>query len=69
MHSSAYLYGLVERVYTLVIRTSTVIPLEIWDCPGNVTVDTLGAPLKQFSTMIFVIDMRVSHKGRFLGCL
>ncbi|KAG6845477.1 hypothetical protein H0H87_008837 [Tephrocybe sp. NHM501043] len=36
----------------------SVIPLEIWDCPGNVTVDTLGAPLSQFATMIFVIDIR-----------
>ncbi|KAF8896474.1 Gtr1/RagA G protein Gtr2 [Infundibulicybe gibba] len=37
---------------------NTVIPLEIWDCPGNVTVETLGAPLSQFSTLIFVIDIR-----------
>lgn len=36
----------------------TIIPLEIWDCPGNVTVETLGAPLSQFATMIFVIDIR-----------
>ncbi|RDB26191.1 Ras-related GTP-binding protein C [Hypsizygus marmoreus] len=36
----------------------TVIPLEIWDCPGNITVETLNAPLSQFSTMIFVIDIR-----------
>lgn len=36
----------------------TVIPLEIWDCPGNVTVETLGTPLSQFSTIIFVIDIR-----------
>ncbi|TFK33215.1 Gtr1/RagA G protein conserved region-domain-containing protein, partial [Crucibulum laeve] len=35
----------------------TVIPLEIWDCPGNITIDAL-APLSQFSTMIFVIDIR-----------
>ncbi|KII85120.1 hypothetical protein PLICRDRAFT_94696 [Plicaturopsis crispa FD-325 SS-3] len=36
----------------------TVIPLEIWDCPGNITVETLGAPLSQFSSLIFVIDIR-----------
>ncbi|KAG6862513.1 hypothetical protein C0995_000061 [Termitomyces sp. Mi166 len=36
----------------------SVVPLEIWDCPGNITVDTLGAPLSQFATMIFVIDIR-----------
>ncbi|KAF7312542.1 Cytochrome P450 [Mycena indigotica] len=36
----------------------TIIPLEIWDCPGNVTVDTLGAPLSQFGALIFVIDIR-----------
>ncbi|KAG0695393.1 Gtr1/RagA G protein conserved region-domain-containing protein [Suillus ampliporus] len=36
----------------------TVIPLEIWDCPGNVTADTLGASLADFSTIVFVIDIR-----------
>ncbi|KIJ66915.1 hypothetical protein HYDPIDRAFT_108876 [Hydnomerulius pinastri MD-312] len=36
----------------------TVIPLEIWDCPGNITVDTLGAPLTDLSAIIFVIDIR-----------
>ncbi|KAF8656250.1 hypothetical protein AX16_002686 [Volvariella volvacea WC 439] len=36
----------------------TVIPLEIWDCPGNITVETLGTPLSQFSALIFVIDIR-----------
>ncbi|KAG2743771.1 hypothetical protein P692DRAFT_201841685 [Suillus brevipes Sb2] len=36
----------------------TVIPLEIWDCPGNITVDTLGASLADFSTIVFVIDIR-----------
>lgn len=42
------------------LEASTVIPLEIWDCPGNITVETLGAPLSQFATIIFVIDIRVS---------
>ncbi|KAJ4477411.1 Gtr1/RagA G protein conserved region-domain-containing protein [Lentinula aciculospora] len=36
----------------------TIIPLEIWDCPGNITVETLGVPLSVFSTLIFVIDIR-----------
>ncbi|KDR78844.1 hypothetical protein GALMADRAFT_244470 [Galerina marginata CBS 339.88] len=36
----------------------TVIPLEIWDCPANTTVESLGVPLSQFSTIIFVIDIR-----------
>ncbi|KAI0635586.1 Gtr1/RagA G protein conserved region-domain-containing protein [Trametes polyzona] len=36
----------------------TVIPLEIWDCPGDTTLDTLDAPLTQFATMIFVIDIQ-----------
>ena len=54
--------------FELATRISTVIPLEIWDCPGNVTVETLGAPLSQFSTMIFVIDIRVRsiHRSRLL---
>ncbi|KAI0368817.1 hypothetical protein BV20DRAFT_947427 [Pilatotrama ljubarskyi] len=36
----------------------TVIPLEIWDCPGDTTLDTLDASLSQFATMIFVIDIQ-----------
>ncbi|KAI0360231.1 hypothetical protein OH77DRAFT_1419659 [Trametes cingulata] len=36
----------------------TVIPLEIWDCPGDTTLETLDAPLSQFATMIFVIDIQ-----------
>ncbi|KAI0822538.1 Gtr1/RagA G protein conserved region-domain-containing protein [Trametes gibbosa] len=40
----------------------TVIPLEIWDCPGDTTLDTLDAPLTQFATMIFVIDIQDSYQ-------
>lgn len=54
--------ALIERRLQAGNPISTVIPLEIWDCPGNITVETLGAPLSQFSTMIFVIDIRVSHQ-------
>ncbi|CAL1716929.1 unnamed protein product [Somion occarium] len=36
----------------------TVIPLEIWDCPGTTTLETLETPLTQFSTLIFVIDIQ-----------
>ncbi|KAI0072758.1 hypothetical protein K474DRAFT_1650502 [Panus rudis PR-1116 ss-1] len=36
----------------------TVIPLEIWDCPGTTTIETLGVPLTQFSTLVFVIDIQ-----------
>ena len=39
--------------------SSTVIPLEIWDCPGNITLEDLGVPLSDFSSLIFVIDIRV----------
>ena len=41
------------------VGTSTVIPLEIWDCPGNITVEALNLHFSQFSTIIFVIDIRV----------
>ncbi|OBZ72101.1 GTP-binding protein gtr2 [Grifola frondosa] len=44
----------------------TVIPLEIWDCPGDISLDALDAPLSQFATMIFVIDIQV---GFYLSCL
>lgn len=36
----------------------TVIPLEIWDTPANVTVENLGAGLEEFECIIFVIDIR-----------
>ncbi|KAI6042558.1 Gtr1/RagA G protein conserved region-domain-containing protein [Pisolithus marmoratus] len=36
----------------------TIIPLEIWDCPGDISVDSLGSPLSDFSTVVFVIDIR-----------
>ncbi|KAJ3866283.1 Gtr1/RagA G protein Gtr2 [Lentinula novae-zelandiae] len=36
----------------------TIIPLEIWDCPGNITVETIGVSLSVFSTLVFVIDIR-----------
>jgi len=39
-------------------RRYTIIPLEIWDCPESVTIETIGLPLSQFSTMIFVIDIQ-----------
>ncbi|KAG1737745.1 hypothetical protein EDB19DRAFT_929835 [Suillus lakei] len=42
----------------------TVIPLEIRDCPGNVTVDTLGASLADFLTIVFVIDIRDLYQQR-----
>jgi len=40
----------------------TVIPLEIWDCPGNITLDSLGATLSEFSSIIFVIDIQDSYQ-------
>lgn len=45
-------------------RTSTVIPLEIWDCPGTVALDTLEAPLSAFASTVFVIDIQVSFGSK-----
>ncbi|OCH86611.1 hypothetical protein OBBRIDRAFT_697804, partial [Obba rivulosa] len=38
----------------------TVIPLEIWDCPGDIALEALKAeaPLSQFAALIFVIDIQ-----------
>lgn len=47
--------------------SSTVIPLEIWDCPGSLTISTLPTPLSQFPTIVFVIDIQVCPPLRFLG--
>ena len=41
------------------ITFSTVVPLELWDCPANTTVESLGVPLSSFAAIIFVIDIRV----------
>jgi Ras-related GTP-binding protein C/D len=38
-------------------EASTIIPLEIWDCPG--TTDPSGVDLTQFAALIFVIDIQV----------
>lgn len=49
---------------TKVVKTvyDTVIPLEIWDCPGSLTVQTLPTPLTQFPTIVFVIDIQDHHQ-------
>ncbi|KAG9126888.1 hypothetical protein FRC07_001546 [Ceratobasidium sp. 392] len=39
-------------------NVDTIVPLEVWDCPGSTTVQTLGAPLSQFSSVIFFIDIQ-----------
>jgi len=36
----------------------SIIPLEVWDTPGNITVEALGISLSQFSALVFVIDIR-----------
>ncbi|KAG8731743.1 hypothetical protein FRC11_002578 [Ceratobasidium sp. 423] len=36
----------------------TIIPLEVWDCPGSTTAQNLGAPLSQFSSIVFFIDIQ-----------
>ncbi|TFY62586.1 hypothetical protein EVJ58_g3773 [Rhodofomes roseus] len=48
-----------ERTTRLTKHTyDTVIPLEIWDCPGDMNLDSLDVPLSQFATLIFVIDIQ-----------
>jgi len=49
---------------TKVVKTAydTVIPLEIWDCPGSLTIQTLPTPLSQFPTIVFVIDIQDHHQ-------
>ncbi|KAL5526553.1 GTR2 [Sanghuangporus sanghuang] len=42
-------------------KVDSFIPLEIWDCPGNVTVESLGVSLSIFTTIIFVIDIQDSY--------
>ncbi|KAF8604135.1 hypothetical protein BDV93DRAFT_108562 [Ceratobasidium sp. AG-I] len=39
-------------------NVETIIPLEVWDCPGSTTIQTLGAPLSQFSSVVFFVDIQ-----------
>lgn len=43
-----------------------MVPLELWDTPGNATPESIGIPIGQFRSLIFVIDIRVriSHFRR-----
>ncbi|KZT07720.1 uncharacterized protein LAESUDRAFT_650537 [Laetiporus sulphureus 93-53] len=42
----------------------TVIPLEIWDCPGDMPLDALeGVDLKDIDTVIFVIDIQDMYQA------
>ncbi|GBE88273.1 GTP-binding protein [Sparassis crispa] len=48
-----------ERTTRITKHTfDTVIPLEIWDCPGDISLEMLGASLSQFASLIFVIDIQ-----------
>jgi Gtr1/RagA G protein conserved region len=37
---------------------STIIPLQLWDCPGGMPVENLDVLLDAFSTLVFVIDIQ-----------
>lgn len=59
-HRIELVFGILSRSFILLtIPLSTVIPLELWDCPGNTTVTSLGVPLSEFAAIVFVIDIRV----------
>lgn len=51
----------ISRFILTLLPISTIIPLELWDCPGVTTIDTLNVPLAQFSTIVFVFDIQVLH--------
>ncbi|KAF9818581.1 hypothetical protein IEO21_02686 [Rhodonia placenta] len=52
----------IERTTRVTKHTyDTVIPIEIWDCPGDITLEALEAldtPLSHFATIIFVMDIQ-----------
>lgn len=35
-----------------------LVPLELWDTPGHATPESIGIPIGQFRSLIFVIDIR-----------
>ncbi|TDL19919.1 hypothetical protein BD410DRAFT_791551 [Rickenella mellea] len=43
------------------LNFDSIIPLEIWDCPGSISIEALGVPLSSFATIIFVIDIQDSY--------
>ncbi|KAF8340304.1 Gtr1/RagA G protein conserved region-domain-containing protein [Cantharellus anzutake] len=40
------------------LDVNTIIPFQLWDCPGNHHVENLGAPLSAFSSLVYVIDLQ-----------
>jgi hypothetical protein len=62
------LFGQMEAKETFYLERTTkivkhaydsVMPLEVWDCPGSTDVNSLGVPLTTFSSLVFVIDIQV----------
>ncbi|KAF5359693.1 hypothetical protein D9756_003086 [Leucocoprinus leucothites] len=48
-----------EPTYRIVkTQIDTVVPLELWDTPGHATPESIGIPIGQFRSLIFVIDIR-----------
>ncbi|KAJ3565175.1 hypothetical protein NP233_g7804 [Leucocoprinus birnbaumii] len=39
-------------------QIDTVVPLELWDTPGHATPESIGIPIGDFRSLIFVIDIR-----------
>jgi len=40
------------------LDVNTIIPFQLWDCPGNHQVENLVAPLSAFSSLVYVIDLQ-----------
>jgi Ras-related GTP-binding protein C/D len=51
-------------------HSSTLIPLEIWDCPGATTPADIEreAPLAHFAALVFVFDIQAAHDDQ-IGAL
>lgn len=42
-------------------RLDSIVPFEIWDCPASTTIDSLGAPLSEFSSLLYFIDVQDTY--------
>lgn len=51
--------------FSIDLACSSIIPLEIWDCPLSGSVDSLEASLKQFSSLVYFIDIQVTNSSFF----
>lgn len=44
-------------------------PFELWDCPASTTVESLGVPLSEISSLVYFIDVQVRRTVYPTACI